>query len=234
MQCWYFNIRYALQLILNMTQNVSHWFYTLDLNNQTFLIKFLEILAFNSFLYHRPEGVCLYVRCLSDNWTWTTTRKSPQERQFSHMGNSVWLHWGTREYLNKQCIYCTLSWVMVYLPMISHSIVQLAAAVHVTSIVDHHGKPGGSRNYYSKRKENISHECLWTVNNVDTFLYEPHSGVTWGKSVLCCVSDLVVFPAALRSYLRGPLEGSLSNGSTWPWPMTVTYRGSQFLTHCCD
>jgi len=59
---------YALQLILNMTQTVSQWFYMLDLNNQTFLIKVLEILAFNIFFYHRPEGgdamvrICMRVR----------------------------------------------------------------------------------------------------------------------------------------------------------------------------
>lgn len=62
--------------------------------------------------------------------------------------------------------------------------------------------------------------------------YWPKSGVIWGRSVLWCMSDLLVFSVALLSL--GPLEGSLWNGSSWPWPVTVTYRGSRFLTHGCD
>lgn len=52
-----------------------------------------------------PEGGsadCVESRlCLSNKWTWKGTRKKKAPRRngwFSHMANSVWLHWGTREY----------------------------------------------------------------------------------------------------------------------------------------
>jgi len=74
--------------------------------------------------------------------------------------------------------------------MISLSIVQLAATVYVTAIVNQCGNPGGSRNYYLKRKENISHECLWTVNNALTFHMNTHfmgPTVVWPEGRACCV-----------------------------------------------
>lgn len=135
-----------------MTQIISHWFYTLDLNNQTFQRKFLEELAFT--LLHQVlrvgvvivyMSVCAWCVYLTSGHEQEPENALRRDRWFSHMGNSVWLHWGARMHLNKQCT--VLSQAMSSINDITHSVVELAAAVYVTLIVDPHGKPGGCGNY---------------------------------------------------------------------------------------
>lgn len=187
-----------------MTQIISQRFYTLDLNNQTFQRKFLEELAFT---LPGPEGrngdfvyVCLCMVCLSDIWAWTRARKCPQERQMIFSHGQFCMTPLRRKKVLEQTVYCTLSQVMC-----SVNDITLCYGTGCCSICGAHWesprKPSGyvSYNYTSCRSK---------------------SGVIWGRSVLWCMSDLVVFSVALPSL--GPLEGSLWNGSTWPWPMTVT------------
>lgn len=182
--------------------------------------------------------LCLYVLRLSDNWTQTTRKKAlRKDGRFSHMGNSVRLHRGTREYLNSES-YIELS--DVCLPRISHSVVQLAAAVHVTAIVDRHGKPGGRRNYNLLRKQNIpwmslkckqcssfSNEyCLWTV--------------VWpeGECVCVCVVLCVRLGGiSCGAPIRRPLDAGLSNDSTcagarWQWRAEAVDFWHKAATNC--
>lgn len=177
-----------------MIQIISHWFYTLDLNNQTFQRKFLEILAFTSSPHQvlRVEMLIVYVcvcLCLcvylTWTWTWTRTRKKPSGE--------------TDDFLTWAILYDSIeaqanTWTNsvlyiepsdVYLPMISHSVVELAAAVYVILIPDHHGKPSGCRNYtpHFKMEANL---IPWTSLNCkqcsyisyEYTCYGPHSGVT--------------------------------------------------------
>lgn len=130
-------------------------------------------------------------------------------------------------HLNKQCTVLSQA-------MSSINDITLCCGTGCCSVCDAHcGSPWEAwwmRKLCSplqNKKENISNEHFLNCKQCSYISYEythyrPNSGVTRGRSVLCCVSDSVVFPAALRSYLSGPLEGSLSNGSTWPWPMAVT------------
>lgn len=218
-----------------MTQIISHWFYTLDLNNQTFQRKFLEELAFT--LLHQVlrvgvvivyMSVCAWCVYLTSGHEQEPENALRRDRWFSHMGNSVWLHWGARMHLNKQCtvlsqamssindITLTLLWNWLLQCMWRSLWIPMGSLVDAEIMLP-----------TSKQKENISNEHFLNCKQCSYISYEythyrPNSGVTRGRSVLCCVSDSVVFPAALRSYLSDPLEGSLSNGSTWPWPMAVT------------
>lgn len=158
-----------------------------------------------------PEGGsadCVESRlCLSNKWTWKGTRKKKAPRRngwFSHMANSVWLHWGTREYLNKQC---TVQWSDVYLQYPWHHALSLKWLLRMDA-----GIILSDFDFFGGRV--ISHERVLNCKQCSYITYEytyygTHGGVTWGTSVPCCMSDSVVFPAALLAYLWGPLEGSL-------------------------
>lgn len=116
--CLHFNVRTlgALQLMLNMTQIISHRFCTLDLNNQTFQRKFLEILAFASFLYQvlRVEmliaSMCVFGRAV---FIWqldmNKSKKRPSGETDDFLTWAIPLGYGK---MLKQTAYCTLSQVM--------------------------------------------------------------------------------------------------------------------------
>lgn len=207
-----------------MTQIISQRFYTLDLNNQTFQRKFLEELAFT---LPGPEGrngdfvyVCLCMVCLSDIWAWTRTRKCPQERQMIFSHGQFCMTPLRRKKVLEQTVYCTLSQVMC-----SVNDITLCYGTGCCGICGAHWesprKPSGCRNpphYYFQLIFLSSKQSAYVSYNYTSC--RSKSGVSWGKSVLWCMSDLVVFSVALPSL--GPLEDSLWNGSNWPWPMTVT------------
>lgn len=214
-----------------MTQLISHWFCTLDLNNQTFQRKFLEDVAFTLLYKVLGAGMMIVYMSFCAWYVYLTSghEQEPEsalrrDRWFSHMDNSLWLHWGARMHSNTQC---TVHWAKWWaLSMTSHSAVQLAAAVYVTLIVDPHGRPSGCQNYapHFKSKGNISNEHFLDCKQYSIHFIWIHTLLAqqWCDPRVEHVVLLVVFPPALRSYLWGPLEGSLSNGSTWPWPVEVT------------
>lgn len=132
----------------------------------------------------------------------------------------------------------------VYLPMISHSVVELAAAVYVILILDHHGKPSGCRNYTShfKMEENI---IPWTSLNCkqcsyisyEYTRYGPHSGVTWGRGV-CCVACQTWWYFLRRS---DPISGVLWRAATqmarlglgqWQWHTEAVGFWHTAVTNC--
>lgn len=182
--------------------------YMLELNNQTLQRKFLEILAFTSSI--RSQGWKCWLCWIASVYLTSGCEKEPGGKKaprrngwFSHMANSVWLHWGTREYLNKQC---TVQWSDVYLQYPWHHALSIKWLLRMDAEINPPPK--------IKMWENISHECVLNCKQCSYISYEytyygPCGGVTWGTSVPCCMSDSVVFPAALWAYLWGPLEGSL-------------------------
>lgn len=133
---------------------------------------------------------------------------------FSHMGNSVWLHWGTRKYLNKQCTvnwakWC--AWPMAWRP----------GGWRMSSA------RCGSRGTPEIRSPTSSIPVR-NANNVHTFhmnayIIGPAAVLPEGRVCGVACRGSVVFPAARCCYLLGPPKGNLSNGWSWPWPMAVTY-----------
>lgn len=158
--------------------------------------------------------------CLSDIWAWTRTRKCPQERQMIFSHGQFCMTPLRRKKVLEQTVYCTLSQVMC-----SVNDITLCYGTGCCSMCGTHcespRKPSGCRNppyYYFQLIFLNSKQSAYTSYNYTSC--RSKSGVIWGRSVVMHVRCMV-FSVALPSL--GPLEGSLWNGSTWPWPMTVTY-----------
>lgn len=158
-----------------------------------------------------PEGGsadCVESRlCLSNKWTWKGTRKkkSPQEKWLVFSHGQFCMTPLRHKRILKQAVYCTMKWCVPTVSVASCSFTQMAAS-------------DGCRNYSLRFRffwgRVISHERVLNCKQCSYITYEytyygTHGGVTWGTSVPCCMSDSVVFPAALLAYLWGPLEGSL-------------------------
>jgi len=151
-------------------------------------------------------------------------KKPRRDKCFSHIGNLVWLHWGTSEYCNIKRIVHWAKWCAPTVPVKPHSLSQMAAAAYMTVILDHHGKPSECRNYTTPHPptpfQNGWEYFSWMSLNCkqcsyisyDYTRHKPHSGVTWGRGVSCGMSDSVVFPAALWAYLWG-----FSRGQSLKW-----------------
>lgn len=223
-----------------MTQLISHWFYTLDLNNQTFQRKFLEDLAFTLLSKVLGAGMmivymsfcawCVYLTSGHEQEPENTLRR---DRWFSHMDNSLWLHWGARMHLNTQC---TVHWAKWWaLSMTSHSAVQLAAAVYVTLIVFPHGRPSGCKKYapHFKSKGDISKEHFLDCKHYSYISYEyahncPNSGVTQGWCVLCCCWYFLQHSDLISGGLwRAASQTARLGLGQWQWH-------SRFSTPSCD
>lgn len=233
--------------MLNMTQIIGHWFYMLDMNNQTFQRKFPGISAFPSFLYHLLREGMLVVRAIfvfvCGVFIWQPDMNKNQKKPSGETdGFLTWaiLYDSIEARENRwtnSSLYIELS--AVYLPMLSHSPVEPEAAGYVTLIVDRHGTPSTCRNYAShfKKEENISHERLCTINSVHTFHMNTHimgPPVVWPEGGVCCVACQTWWYFLWRSDLISRVLWRAESQTTWPWPMTVTWKGGWFLMHGCD
>lgn len=94
------------------------------------------------------------------------------------MANSVWLHWGTREYLNKQC---TVQWSDVYLQYPWHHALSLKWLLRMDAgiILSDFDFLGGGL---------FPMNVFWTVNNAHTLHMNTHimgPTVVWPEGQVC-------------------------------------------------
>lgn len=151
-----------------------------------------------------------------------------RDRWFSHMDNSLWLHWGARMDLNTQCTVHRAKWWA--LSLTSHSAVQLAAAVYVTLIVDPHGRPSGCWNYapHFKSNEHFLDCKQYSYISYEYTHYWPSSGVTQGWSVLCCWWYFLQRSDLISGVLwRAASQMAQLGLGRWQWH-------SRFSTPSCD
>lgn len=136
-----------------------------------------------------------------------------RDRWFSHMGNSVWLHWGARKYLNKQCTVHWAKWCA--LSMISHSAMELAAAVYVVLI------------------ENPQ-ESLVDTFLIITLLVGPR--VVWSEGGVCCDACQTWWYFLWHSHLwvlwRAAFEMAQLGLGQWQWRREAVNLWHTAVTNC--
>lgn len=231
-----------------MTQIISHWFYTLDLNNQTFQRKFLEELAFT--LLHQVlrvgvvivyMSVCAWCVYLTSGHEQEPENALRRDRWFSHMGNSVWLHWGARMHLNKQCTVLSQA-------MSSINDITLCCGTGCCSVCDAHcGSPWEAwwmRKLCSplqNKKRIFPMNIFWTVNNVHTFHMNTHiigPTVVWPEGGVCCVACQTLWYFLQRSdpisrvLLRAASQMAQLGLGQWQWHREAVDSWHTAVTNC--
>lgn len=225
MVCLHFNVRTLgpMQLMLNMTQIISHRFLHARLEQSNISKEISGNIGICSFPLPGPEGgnadcvcVCVCACCVY----LTSGHEREQEKAlrrdgwFSHMGNSI----GARgKYLNKQRTVHWAKWCVptndITLPveLVSHC-GSTWEAVHVEITSPH-----------VKTTKNISHECLWTVNNVHTFHINTHS---MGPAVCDLREECVVLRVRLCGISCGaPILSLGSSGGQPPKRLDLALAG---------
>lgn len=225
-----------------MTQIISHWFYTLDLNNhfKGNSWKYWHLLFFStrSWGWKRWLCICVFVRgvliwqrCMSKNQK-KPSRETADFLTWAILFDSI----EAQENTSKQTVYCTLSPVMcTYQWYRTHGTgccMWLSLWIFV-----------GCWNYtpHLKMKDNISHECHWTVNNVHTFHMNTHimgPTVVWPGGRVCCVACQTWWYFLRRSspisgvFWRAASETARLGLGHWQWHTVAVDFWHTAVTNC--
>lgn len=215
--------------MLNMTQIISHRFLHARLQQSNISKEISGNIGICPFPLPGPEGGnadCVYVCVCACCVYLTSGHEREQEKAlrrdgwFSHMGNSI----GARENTwTNSALYIEPS--DVYLPMISHSLwnwclqcVWLSLWIDMGSCACGNYAPP-----HVKTTKNISHECLWTVNNVHTFHMNTHS---MGPAVCGLREECVVLRVRLCGISCGaPILSLGSSGGQPPKRLDLALAG---------